>query len=135
METRKLGRTGLEVSLLTFGCGAVGGLMTKGEAADQMRAVRAALDLGVNFFDTAPTYGNTASETNLGRILTELKPDIVLGTKVRCLPEEKDSIEAATTASMLSFSPGRNRTLVPSTMSGLSSVRIRPRLVSEAVLP
>ncbi len=100
METRKLGRTGLEVSLLTFGCGAVGGLMTKGEAADQMRAVRAALDLGINFFDTAPTYGNTASETNLGRILTELKPDIVLGTKVRFLPGEKDNIEAVVAASI-----------------------------------
>lgn len=38
---------GLDISLLTFGCGAVGGLMTKGDAADQMRAVRRALEIGV----------------------------------------------------------------------------------------
>ncbi len=100
MEKRMLGRTGLEVSLLTFGCGAVGGLMTRGEPADQMKAVRSALDLGINFFDTAPLYGDTASETNLGRILDDLKPDIVLGTKVRIAPEEKGNIGQAVAASI-----------------------------------
>jgi len=100
MEQRTLGRTGLKVSLLTFGCGAVGGLMTKGEPDDQMRAVRSALDIGITFFDTAPLYGNGASETNLGRILKELKPDIVLGTKVRIAPEQKDDIEGAVMSSI-----------------------------------
>jgi aryl-alcohol dehydrogenase-like predicted oxidoreductase len=95
MEKRKLGRTGLEVSLLTFGCGAVGGLMTKGDPADQMRAVRRALDLGINFFDTAPLYGNGASETNVGRIFREVKPDVVLGTKVNVPPDQKSNIRAA----------------------------------------
>jgi len=95
MEKRKLGRTGLEVSLLTFGCGAVGGLMTKGDPADQMRAVRRALDLGINFFDTAPLYGNGASETNVGRIFRELKPDVTLGTKVNVPPDQKNNIAAA----------------------------------------
>ncbi|MEZ5815674.1 MAG: aldo/keto reductase [Hyphomicrobiaceae bacterium] len=95
MEKRKLGRTGLDVSLLTFGCGAVGGLMTKGDPADQMRAVRRALEIGVNFFDTAPLYGNGASETNVGRIFKELKPDVVLGTKVNIPPEDKGNIRAA----------------------------------------
>ena len=95
MQKRKLGRTGLDVSLLAFGCGAVGGLMTKGDPADQMRAVRRALELGVNFFDTAPLYGNGASETNVGRIFNELKPDVVLGTKVNVLPEDKGNIRAA----------------------------------------
>jgi len=61
METRPLGRTGLNVSLLTFGCGAVGGLMTKGAAADQDRAVAWARSNGINHFDTAPLYGNGAS--------------------------------------------------------------------------
>ncbi len=100
MERRKLGRTGLEVSLLTFGCGAVGGLMTKGDPADQMRAVRRALELGVNFFDTAPLYGNGASETNVGRIFGELKPDVVLGTKVNIPPEGKADIAKAIDASL-----------------------------------
>lgn len=95
MEKRKLGRTGLEISLLTFGCGAVGGLMTKGDPADQTRAVRRALELGINFFDTAPLYGDGASETNVGRIFSELKPDVVLGTKVNVPPEGKANIGAA----------------------------------------
>ena len=100
MQKRKLGRTGLDVSLLTFGCGAVGGLMTKGEPGDQMRAVRRALELGVNFFDTAPLYGNGASETNVGRIFREIKPDVVLGTKVNIPPEGKADIGAAIDASL-----------------------------------
>jgi aryl-alcohol dehydrogenase-like predicted oxidoreductase len=52
MDKKVFGRTGLEVSRLTFGCGAVGGLMVKGEAADQDRAVAWARDNGINFFDT-----------------------------------------------------------------------------------
>ena len=54
MEKRKFGRTGLDISVLTFGCGAVGGLMTKGAPADQERAVARAIEAGVNHFDTAP---------------------------------------------------------------------------------
>ncbi|MDX2158357.1 MAG: aldo/keto reductase [Hyphomicrobiaceae bacterium] len=100
MQKRKLGRTGLDVSLLTFGCGAVGGLMTKGDPADQMRAVRRALELGVNFFDTAPLYGDGASETNVGRIFRELKPDVVLGTKVNIPPEGKSDIAKAIETSL-----------------------------------
>ncbi|MEM8686761.1 MAG: aldo/keto reductase [Pseudomonadota bacterium] len=95
MEKRVLGRTGLEVSVLTFGCGAVGGLMPKGEPADQQRAVELALEAGVNFFDTAPLYGNGTSETNLGRILKNLKPDIVLGTKVRLKPGDSADVPGA----------------------------------------
>ena len=64
MEKRSFGSTGLEVSRLTFGCGAVGGLMTKGDAADQDRAVAWARDHGINFFDTAASYGDGISETN-----------------------------------------------------------------------
>jgi L-galactose dehydrogenase/L-glyceraldehyde 3-phosphate reductase len=57
MEKRPFGKTGLQVSRLTFGCGAVGGLMTKGDPKDQERAVARALELGINHFDTAPQYG------------------------------------------------------------------------------
>ena len=100
MQTRILGKTGLKVSLLTFGCGAVGGLMTRGEPEDQLRAVRRALELGINFFDTAALYGDGASETNLGRIFNQLNPDIVLGTKVRVATHEKADIGKAIAASL-----------------------------------
>jgi aryl-alcohol dehydrogenase-like predicted oxidoreductase len=73
METRILGKTGLKVSVLSFGCGAVGGLMVKGAAADQERAVARAMEFGINYFDTAPMYGNGESERNLGRVLKALK--------------------------------------------------------------
>jgi len=83
METRILGKTGLKISVLSFGCGAVGGLMVKGAAADQERAVARAMELGINYFDTAPMYGNGVSERNLGRVLNALKrPKIHVGTKV-----------------------------------------------------
>jgi len=98
MNKRKLGRTGLDVSVLTFGCGAVGGLMTRGAPADQERAVARALEVGVNHFDTAPAYGDGASEENLGRVLGVLKPDVIVSTKVR-LPLNAD-IGAAVAASL-----------------------------------
>ena len=58
MELRKLGRTGLPISVLGYGCGAVGGLMVNGQAAEQERSIARALELGITYFDTAPSYGN-----------------------------------------------------------------------------
>ena len=100
MQTRTLGKTGLKVSLLGFGCGAVGGLMVKGNAADQERAVARALELGINYFDTAAMYGNGESERNLGRVLKSLKPNLYLGTKVRIPAAERGNVAAAVTASL-----------------------------------
>ncbi|MBV9152363.1 MAG: aldo/keto reductase [Alphaproteobacteria bacterium] len=100
MERRKLGRTSLDVSLLGFGCGAVGGLMVKGAAADQERAVARAVELGINYFDTAQMYGNGESERNLGRVLKALKPDVYVGTKVRLPPTERGKIGQAIVASL-----------------------------------
>ena len=77
MEKRRFGRTGLDVSLLGFGCGAVGGLMVKGEPADQERAVARALELGINYFDTAQMYGN-------GEIRAQSRPRAE-GAEARCL--------------------------------------------------
>ena len=100
MDKRKLGRTGLDVSLLTFGCGAVGGLMTKGDPADQDRAVAWARDNGINHFDTAPLYGNGASETNLGRALGRNREGIVVSTKVRLAATDRANAEAVIRASI-----------------------------------
>lgn len=100
MEKRRFGRTGIEVSVLGFGCGAVGGLMIKGTAADQERAVARALELGINYFDTAQMYGNGESERNLGRVLQTLKPQCHIGTKVRLPPTERGQIGAAIAASL-----------------------------------
>ncbi|MBV9824611.1 MAG: aldo/keto reductase [Alphaproteobacteria bacterium] len=100
MEMRRLGRTGMDVSLLGFGCGAVGGLMVKGDPADQERAVSEALDMGINYFDTAQQYGNGQSETNLGRVFKSLRTNAYVGTKVRLPPTEPGQIAQAVAASL-----------------------------------
>ena len=84
MEMRIFGRSGMKVSVLGFGCGAVGGLMVRGDPLDQERTIARAIAAGVNYFDTAVQYGNGESEKNLGRILQKLKPaNVTVGTKVR----------------------------------------------------
>lgn len=86
MEHRVLGRTDLRVSALGFGCGNVGGLMIRGTRAERERAVARALDLGVNFFDTAPLYGDGVSEEHLGEALQALRAQCHVATKVRVGP-------------------------------------------------
>ena len=87
MEMRVFGRTGMRVSLLGFGCGAVGGLMVRGDPGEQERAIARALEAGVTYFDTAVQYGDGESEKNLGRVLGKLKPaNAVVGTKSACRP-------------------------------------------------
>src|SRR5438477_7285015 len=100
MEQRVLGRTGVKLSSLGFGCGAVGGLMVRGSAADQERAVARALELGINFFDTAAAYGNGESEINLGRVLKALRPKVFFSTKFTVLAEDRGKIGAAVAASL-----------------------------------
>ena len=87
MQRRAFGNTGLQVSVLGFGCGAVGGLMVRGEHRDMFRSVEYALQSGINYFDTARMYGD-------GSILRELGArDALVGTKVRLSGAEFDSIE------------------------------------------
>jgi aryl-alcohol dehydrogenase-like predicted oxidoreductase len=102
MEQRPLGSTGLTVSALGFGCGAVGGLMVRGDPAEQREAVSRALDAGITYFDTAAQYGEGQSEQNLGRVMRELGAwsQVVVGTKVRLRPEQVGSAGAAIRASL-----------------------------------
>jgi len=95
MQKRRLGRTALEVSVLGYGAGADGGLFTRGEAKEQERAAARAIEAGINYFDTAPVYGNGESERNLGRALKSLKADVVVGTKVRLTAEHRGNVAAA----------------------------------------
>ena len=101
MQMRTFGRTGMQLSALGFGCGAVGGLMVRGDARDQERAIARALAAGVNYFDTAVQYGNGESEKNLGRILQKLRPaNAIVGTKVRLPSSDFGRIADAVTASL-----------------------------------
>jgi aryl-alcohol dehydrogenase-like predicted oxidoreductase len=101
MESRTYGRTGMQVSLLGFGCGSVGGLMVRGDPRDQERTIARALAAGVNYFDTAVQYGDGESEKNLGRVLQSLKPaNVFVGTKVRVPVADRGRIADAVTKSL-----------------------------------
>src|SRR3954469_17144145 len=83
MRQRTLGKTGQAISEIGFGCGSVGGLMIRSEHADQVRAVERAIELGITYFDTAASYGDGVSEQSLGRVLQELRPNVLVGTKLQ----------------------------------------------------
>ena len=101
MQLRVFGRTGMQLSVLGFGCGAVGGIMVRGDPADQERTIARAIAAGVNYFDTAVQYGDGESENNLGRVLQKLKPaNVAVGTKVRLPPSEFGRIADAVTMSL-----------------------------------
>ena len=101
MQLRAFGRTGMQLSILGFGCGAVGGFMVRGDPADQERVIARAIAAGVNYFDTAVQYGNGESERNLGRVLQALKPaKVAVGTKVRLQPDEFGRVADAVTMSL-----------------------------------
>ena len=83
MQTRPLGKTGLNVSVLGFGASPLGGVFGEIEAAEGVRAVHAAIELGINLFDVAPYYGLTRAETALGDALRGIPRDrFLLATKV-----------------------------------------------------
>ncbi|MEV5967917.1 aldo/keto reductase [Kribbella sp. NPDC051952] len=91
MEKRRLGRVGIEVSPLGFGCWAIGGPFSDeagkplgwGEVDDKesVQAIRRAIDLGVTFFDTADVYGAGHSERVLGKALEGRRDQVVIASK------------------------------------------------------
>lgn len=83
MLYRPLGKTGLEVSVLSFGASSLGGVFRSTDDAEAIRTVHVALDLGINFIDVSPYYGATKAETVLGRALRGVARDrYVLATKI-----------------------------------------------------
>jgi L-galactose dehydrogenase/L-glyceraldehyde 3-phosphate reductase len=101
LEYRELGKTGLKVSEIGFGCGNVGGLMIRGSYREQIQAVRRAIELGINYFDTASSYGEGSSETNLGRVMNELQPkNVVVATKVSLQTKDLVDIRSAVQRSL-----------------------------------
>jgi len=102
MRYRTLGRTGLRVSAVAFGAGPVSGLMTGDDRAAQTAALRRAVELGINWIDTAPGYGQGRSESNLGRNLAEInaRESVHVATKVRLTPDHFADIPSAIRTSL-----------------------------------
>ena len=90
MEYRQLGRTDMQVSTISFGAWAIGGTWGKVYDADSLAALNHAIDLGVNFIDTADVYGDGHSERLIAKLLKERPHDtIYVATKAgRRLPEQ-----------------------------------------------
>jgi L-galactose dehydrogenase len=83
MQYSALGNTGLTVSRLSFGASALGGVFRSVDESTAIKAVHTALDCGINYFDVAPAYGGTVSETVLGKALRGIpRTKYYLSTKV-----------------------------------------------------
>lgn len=102
MQLRQLGSTGISISPLAFGAGPVSALMTGDDSNQQLAVLRQVLDAGINWIDTAATYGAGQSEKSLGRALHTLDATnaIHIATKVRLLPEDLADIPAKVRSSV-----------------------------------
>lgn len=103
MDPRTLGSTDIAVSAVAFGAGPVSQLLTGDRHDLQRDTIRRAVELGVNWFDTAATYGEGRSEENLGRCLAELdlRSRVRVATKIRIMPDRLDDIATAARESLL----------------------------------
>ena len=89
MKYRTLGRTGFSVSDVGYGAWGIGGALWQGGTDDEsVRALHRAIDLGINFIDTALAYGDGHSEKLVGRVAREAKKRIYIATKVPPLNQE-----------------------------------------------
>lgn len=104
MKHRTFGRSGIKVSEVIFGGGAVGGILVYKDDATKREAIRRALAGGINWIDTAAQYGNGKSEEALGWLLPESGATPYLSTKfgleVGNLRDIPGAIEASLTASL-----------------------------------
>ena len=102
MKYRPLGRTGWNVSEISFGAWAIGGFWGQVSEADAMGALYQAVDCGVNFIDTADVYGDGHSERLIARLKKERKEEIIVATKAgRRLP--KQTVEGYSRENLTAF--------------------------------
>ena len=102
MEYRRLGQSELEVSTIGFGCWGIAGGSMWGDQdeAQSIAALRAAVDEGITFFDTAEAYGDGYSEEIVGRALVGLRDRVILATKVSPAHLEPTQLKASCEASL-----------------------------------
>ncbi|MCH8922850.1 MAG: aldo/keto reductase [Planctomycetes bacterium] len=95
MQTRKLGRTGLEVSPVSYGASPLGGVFGDVREKDGIACVQRAIDLGVNLIDVSPYYGHTQAETVLGKALAGgWRDKVILCTKAGRIADEEFDFSA-----------------------------------------
>lgn len=103
LKHRPLGTSGIQISALSFGAGPVAGLMTGNDQRLQLKTVQCALETGINWFDTAPTYGDGLSEINLGRALRELGAAnrVHVATKIRFTEQQPGDVGTTVESSVV----------------------------------
>jgi aryl-alcohol dehydrogenase-like predicted oxidoreductase len=103
MNYRPLGRTGWNVSDISFGAWAIGGAWGTVDDAESLAALHAAVDCGVNFIDTADVYGMGRSERLVAQLKRERKEEIIVATKAgrRLSPHTADGYNAANLTAFL----------------------------------
>jgi aryl-alcohol dehydrogenase-like predicted oxidoreductase len=87
MQYRKLGGSGLNVSAIGLGCMSMSGIYGKSDDAESTRVIQRALDLGVNFIDTADAYGKGHNEELVGKAIMGQRDKVVLATKFGNTPD------------------------------------------------
>jgi aryl-alcohol dehydrogenase-like predicted oxidoreductase len=81
MHYRELGRTGWKVSEVSFGAWAIGGAWGSVDDSESLAALNKAIDLGVNFIDTADVYGDGHSEQLIAQVLKSRREEVIVATK------------------------------------------------------
>ena len=126
MNTRRLGRTGVEVSEIGFGAWAIGGDWGATDDEESLAAMHAAVDAGVTFFDTADVYGDGRSERLIGRLVSERPERLVVATKFgRRAPLDVAQLHATTISAPGSSARARTSASMSSTSSSSTARRGR----------
>ena len=82
MKFRYLGKTALKVSEIGFGAWAIGSSWGQQKDVDSKKALHTAIDKGINFIDTALSYGNGRSERIIGEVIKDRRKDVIVATKI-----------------------------------------------------
>jgi aryl-alcohol dehydrogenase-like predicted oxidoreductase len=137
VQYREFGRTGWSVSEIGFGGARIGGLLAQdGGRAPSLRTLAAALDAGINFYDTADMYAQGESEILIGKAFRKTRDRVFVATKGGyCLPAGKKLIQVLKPlAKPIARALGlRRRSLVPSSAARVISQDFSPSYIRKAV--